>query len=189
MSNRLLHGYLEPRWQRLLPSTRACGGSSGLKCSGAGSLTVRRRCAGAVASSDTHLRQRGASPANQRRCNFSLLPPHASYSATIVAISARDSHATADSTSHGVDTEVADLLARGTEKSAMTRIISSCNTRRCGRNVTRSHSGKPVSWRSSVAESMLVKGARNETACTDAEARGTCDWIPGFHGPKLMPTA
>lgn len=77
----------------------------------------------------------------------------------------------------------------GTHKSAMTRIINSCNTRRCGRNATSSHKGRPVSWRSSVAEAKLVKECSDRNSVHRCRSStGTCDWIPGFHGPKLMPT-
>src|SRR5882724_8371175 len=72
----------------------------------------------------------------------------------------------------------------GTEKSAVTRIRTSCRRSLCGRKATSSLGAKPVSSCNSVAAATLVEtfsGRKIVERCRSSA--GTCDTMPGFHGP------
>src|SRR6266496_692205 len=73
----------------------------------------------------------------------------------------------------------------GTERSAVTRISSSCSARRSGRKATRSARSRPLRSESSaaVAASVNVFSGR-KIVQRWRRCAGTCDEIPGFHGPN-----
>jgi hypothetical protein len=73
----------------------------------------------------------------------------------------------------------------GTEKSAVTRMRTSCRTSLRGRNATSSPSAKPVRGCSSRAPSTLVKTfSGRKIVHAGRSPAGNGDWMPGFHGPS-----
>src|SRR5262245_23063105 len=78
----------------------------------------------------------------------------------------------------------------GTDRSAVTRISTSCTARRSGRNTTRSSTGKPVRCASSWASSKPVKTfSGRKIVDSGASDQGGSDSMPGFHGPWTTPAA
>ena len=75
----------------------------------------------------------------------------------------------------------------GTAKSAVIRTKSSCNASRCGRNTTNSLKLNPVRPRNSLAAATLVKTfSARKIVASWRNSFGTCDSMPGFHGPNLI---
>ncbi len=74
----------------------------------------------------------------------------------------------------------------GTDRSAITRIRSSCMASRCGRNATSLPSARPVRSPSSRAFAKLVDTfSGRRIVHSPRSVSGTCEAIPGFHGPGV----
>ena len=74
----------------------------------------------------------------------------------------------------------------GTDRSAITRISSSCSASRSGRHPTRSTTSRPVRSASSSARAIeVVTFSGRKIVARGNTSRGMRDVMPGFHGPQV----